>query len=729
MKVVALTILILCVQVSCVISSKCFQAQYAMDNLFAKGAVFQNVSDVVVNVKDQHVLVLQRSYPPVSVWRTNGSFLFAWKTQEIGYPHSLILDQTGSVTTVWITDMAGELAAGKVYGHCIKHFNYTGEYIKSIGTCGANSSGSGLHPVQFDRVTDLAINSKGFLYILDGDVGGKNNHVLVFDPLYKLIDVWNMANKAGSGELEFNLPHSVAIDLCDRLWITDTLNNRIQIVSSAGKFLKQWKCFNDSLPYGIDIDTNAGTVVITVKNDKQQAELLVFALPSSDCLTLPDCLVFRRVVIKSDETPFFGSNTMLHSVSIDSSTGSLYVSMLPGSIPPLKFSPVPLPPSSNINACPKNPTQLPKVWNATVLLTPFHADELRTAYLEFSDDKHAMLIKIYDLNSDLLQNFFIVKNKTYTLSWNVSTLTCSEEKNAGWTTPGRDWLGLYDKCECIGEQSPSQVSVVTWSCSKDKLRDLYWVHVENGSIWRIFLNNKTNPTRLPVIGNYTMAHFTDYGSEITYLDRAYELCTGKRNVLTKKIIEPHSLVYQCPSVFSFPNWPIFFHATAMIIPVVLNDALPFPAQVLYDWQKESQRTIMCESSKTYNAYLVRNETFTAYVNFQNNSVDCISRFPFGPPHPNWMTLDKCKCKGIIKDNSALSSFTNTVIAVCPIAEDRVFWTWFVQSPVFTPVIFFETETPPEEGTGLALVDYYDIYQGTVLLDMEEIGIPPQCVKN
>ncbi len=539
MRAGAIKTLVICLlQVLRVISKPCFQTQYTLDNLFAKGIVFRNVSDVVVNEREQHVMVLQRSHPPVSVWGTNGSLLFVWKTQEIGYPHSLTLDQIGSVTTVWITDMAGELAAGKIYGHCIKHFKYTGEYIESIGACGANSSGSGLHPVEFDRVTDLAINSKGYIYVLDGDLGGKNNRVLVFDPLHKNVDVWNIANKAGSGELEFSLPHSVKIDLCDRLWITDTLNYRIQIISSAGKFLKQWKCFNDSLPYGIDIDTKSGSVVVTAKNSKQQAELIFFAfIPSSNCLTVPDCSIRRRMAIKSDEKLIKDSNAMLHSVSIDKGTDSLYLSMLPGSISPLKFSPVPLPPPNKINACPKSPTPLLKVWNATVLLTPFHAEELRTAHLEFSDDKSAMLIRLYNLNGELIQNVLTVKNKTYTISRTGSTLICSEMKNTGWTTPGRNWFDLYDRCECMGEQNPSQINVITWSCLKNRLRDLYWAHVEDGSIWRIFLNNKMNPTGLPVIGNYTMAHFTDYGSEITNLDTTYELCTGKKDSILSFLSE------------------------------------------------------------------------------------------------------------------------------------------------------------------------------------------------
>ena len=57
----------------------CFQRQYSLDESFAKmltTIAFENVSDVVINQREQHVLVLQRSHPPVSVLSTNGTLLF-----------------------------------------------------------------------------------------------------------------------------------------------------------------------------------------------------------------------------------------------------------------------------------------------------------------------------------------------------------------------------------------------------------------------------------------------------------------------------------------------------------------------------------------------------------------------------------------------------------------------------------------------------------------------------
>ena len=107
----------------------CFQEQYVMDESFAEEISLANVSDITINVQQQQVLVLQRSHPPVTVWSINGTFLFAWSTKDIGYPHSITLNGSDPAdATVWITGM---------YDHCVKEFTYhgdnTSEALVSVG--------------------------------------------------------------------------------------------------------------------------------------------------------------------------------------------------------------------------------------------------------------------------------------------------------------------------------------------------------------------------------------------------------------------------------------------------------------------------------------------------------------------------------------------------------------------------------------------------------------------
>lgn len=41
----------------------------------------------------------------------------------------------------------------------------------------------------------------------------------------------------------------------------------------------------------------------------------------------------------------------------------------------------------------------------------------------------------------------------------------------------------------------------------------------------MLFDNKTNPNHLPVLGDFAMVHFSDYGRGTETLEAAYSLCT------------------------------------------------------------------------------------------------------------------------------------------------------------------------------------------------------------
>jgi DNA-binding beta-propeller fold protein YncE len=55
--------------------------------------------------------------------------------------------------------------------------------------------------------------------------------------------------KKGSGDGEFNLPHSLCVDSKGQVYVGDRENNRVQVFDSQGKFLAQWKA--SGAPYGL----------------------------------------------------------------------------------------------------------------------------------------------------------------------------------------------------------------------------------------------------------------------------------------------------------------------------------------------------------------------------------------------------------------------------------------------------------------------------------------------
>ena len=84
------------------------------------------------------------------------------------------------------------------------------------------------------------------------------------DDDYSLDAKWG---SPGSGDGEFNVPHTLAFDSTGNAYITDTNNHRIQKFSSDGKFITKWgsKGTGDGefvLPLGIDADSSNNIYVI-----------------------------------------------------------------------------------------------------------------------------------------------------------------------------------------------------------------------------------------------------------------------------------------------------------------------------------------------------------------------------------------------------------------------------------------------------------------------------------
>jgi DNA-binding beta-propeller fold protein YncE len=86
----------------------------------------------------------------------------------------------------------------------------------------------------FRQPTDVAWDSKGNIYITDGYI---NSRVAKFDKNGDWVKQWGAK---GNGQGQFNLPHSIAIDRNDNVYVGDRSNRRIQVFDTEGKFLRQF---------------------------------------------------------------------------------------------------------------------------------------------------------------------------------------------------------------------------------------------------------------------------------------------------------------------------------------------------------------------------------------------------------------------------------------------------------------------------------------------------------
>jgi peptidylamidoglycolate lyase len=134
-------------------------------------------------------------------------------------PHGLTIDKQNNV---WLTDVGL---------HQIFKFSHDGKLLLTLGI----SKVAGNDSLHFNLPTDIAVADNGDFYVSDGY---GNSRVVKFSSTGKYIKSWCIyVNKPG----QFIIPHGIAIDQNNTIYVADRQNNRVQLFDSSGKFLKELK--------------------------------------------------------------------------------------------------------------------------------------------------------------------------------------------------------------------------------------------------------------------------------------------------------------------------------------------------------------------------------------------------------------------------------------------------------------------------------------------------------
>jgi DNA-binding beta-propeller fold protein YncE len=191
----------------------------ATPDTMPQGWKLGRVSAVAVNAEgDVYVFHRGLSADPVMIFNAQGKYLRSWGRGMFEVPHGMRIDPAGNV---WTTD------AGK---HLVRKFTPGGELLLTLGKSGQ----AGNTPETFNKPTDIAFARNGDFYVSDGY---GNKRIVKFSAAGKYLLEFG---KPGSGRGEFNVPHSVALDSSGNVYVSDRENNRIQIFTGDGKFLRQW---------------------------------------------------------------------------------------------------------------------------------------------------------------------------------------------------------------------------------------------------------------------------------------------------------------------------------------------------------------------------------------------------------------------------------------------------------------------------------------------------------
>ncbi|MFQ6097547.1 MAG: peptidyl-alpha-hydroxyglycine alpha-amidating lyase family protein, partial [Armatimonadota bacterium] len=185
------------------------------------------------------LFVYSRSEHPLVLFDVDGAFLASWGEGVLQHAHGIYVDENDNV---YCTDC---------HTHCVRKFNHDGELVMTLGTPGQSAARDG---DPFNRPTDLAVASTGEMFVSDGY---GNRRVHKFSPDGDLMLSWG---EEGTGPGQFALPHCVRVDRCDRVWVCDRENNRLQIFDVEGNFLCQWTDL--LMPAGLHFDPNADVVYV-----------------------------------------------------------------------------------------------------------------------------------------------------------------------------------------------------------------------------------------------------------------------------------------------------------------------------------------------------------------------------------------------------------------------------------------------------------------------------------
>jgi hypothetical protein len=202
--------------------------------------------------------------PPVLEFDTAGKLLTSWGgpapgTVWPGREHGIFVD---SNDFIWIGGRAGWPKATTlgVSDDMILKFTMAGKLVLQIGHSGQGKGNLDTENVR--QATDVFVDTAAKeVYVADGY---GNKRIIVFASETGVFKrMWGAfgnpppatmaANAAGpqprttaDGPPEFGLPHSVKVSRDGIVYVADRINNRIQLFTREGKFLKQVRVTNDA---------------------------------------------------------------------------------------------------------------------------------------------------------------------------------------------------------------------------------------------------------------------------------------------------------------------------------------------------------------------------------------------------------------------------------------------------------------------------------------------------
>jgi len=186
-----------------------------------------------------HLFVLTRGDKTFFEFDRNGAFIRAFGDKLFVRSHGLAIDRDDNL---WATDVGA---------HVVVKLSPRGDVLLTLGTKGeAGEWSEATGSRKLNQPNDIAIGGNGDIFVVQGHTPGPDGdaRVLKFGKDGRFIKSWG---GKGSGPGQFQVAHGIDIDADGRLWVADRENQRIQIFTADGAFVREIKYAG--LPCDLDI--------------------------------------------------------------------------------------------------------------------------------------------------------------------------------------------------------------------------------------------------------------------------------------------------------------------------------------------------------------------------------------------------------------------------------------------------------------------------------------------
>jgi sugar lactone lactonase YvrE len=179
----------------------------------------------VVSRDGDSVYIGDQGHQRVVQFGRDGSFVRAWGSLGSGPGQFMILDGLA-------VDAAGNVYTSECGNNRVQKFSPTGTFLAAFGKNGGDGS-SGTGNGEFSCVIDVVVAPSGDLIVVDSS----NNRLQVLSPSGAFLRTFG---SLGSGPGQFDDPEGAATDTTGNIYVAECSNNRIQEVTSGGAFIRAW---------------------------------------------------------------------------------------------------------------------------------------------------------------------------------------------------------------------------------------------------------------------------------------------------------------------------------------------------------------------------------------------------------------------------------------------------------------------------------------------------------